>query len=151
MTSTWHASDEQNPASTDGMYGADGGERTATALRVLLVDDEAAYGASLHFMLKLIYGCDVIEVENSQDAYDMLCAGEAFDLIFMDVQLADDDGIDLCKRLESAGIRTPIVLMSAWPENGDRPRPANISFYDKPIDTATLDRIIGAHGGSRVQ
>lgn len=151
MTAIWQASEEQNPTSSVRMHGDDGGERTATALRVLLVDDETAYRASLHFMLKLIYGCDVLEAENSQHAYDMLCGGEACDLIFIDVQLADDDGIDLCRRLESAGIRTPIVLMSAWPENGDRPRPVNIPFYDKPIDTATLDRIIGAHGGNRVQ
>ncbi len=79
--------------------------------RILVVEDEADIAMLLADDLRL--EGHVVEV-----AVDGQAAGERgreseWDLIVLDVMLPRKDGFDVCRELRKAGIRTPIILLTA--------------------------------------
>jgi signal transduction histidine kinase/ActR/RegA family two-component response regulator len=85
-------------------------------LKVLLVEDNAAniIVAETH-MTALGWACRV--AESGREAIDLL-AREPFDLVFMDLEMPELDGMETSRRLRGgeageAGRKTPIVAMTA--------------------------------------
>jgi PAS domain S-box-containing protein len=66
-----------------------------------------------------------------------------YDLIFMDVQMPEMDGLEATAAIHAAGIRTPIVAMTAYAMSGDRERclaSGMDGYIPKPIQLADLRR-----------
>ena len=91
---------------------------TATAGRVLAVDDEPELVRMMHLVLGRLARCDVTVVDNAEDAWQLL-EGAPFDLVLVDAMMPGTSGLDLCRRIR----RTPslartrvIVLSAASPE-----------------------------------
>lgn len=85
-----------------------------------------------------------IVVETTGPAGRERAAAEAFDLIVLDIQLPGLSGDLLCIELKRAGIRTPIVAVtaSAMPEQLQRVRAAGFDVcLTKPIDPGELRTI----------
>ena len=113
---------------------------------LLLVEDNAvnrkvAIGLLAHL------GCDVIWAENGHDALEMV-RSQSVDLIFMDIQLPDMDGLTVTQRLrEQAGwlASVPIVAMTAGGAEDDRQRCLAVGMNDyitKPLSLSALSNVL---------
>ena len=86
--------------------------RTASDLRILLVDDEPA----LRELLRVTFegaSIDVLEAESAEEAIALL-GGDLPDAIVLDLRLPGISGSDLCRRLrrDEATREIPIVVLS---------------------------------------
>ncbi|MCM2369669.1 PAS domain-containing hybrid sensor histidine kinase/response regulator [Aporhodopirellula aestuarii] len=112
--------------------------------RVLIVDDRRdVRHISQHFLEKA--GAIVATAEDGQQGIDATLAaresGQPFDLIVMDMQMPNVDGLDATAQLRSAGIQSPIIALTADAMKGDRDRCLNggcDDYLSKPIDHMQL-------------
>ena len=79
--------------------------------RILVVEDEPAIAFGLEADLKA-EGYDV-EVAADGDTAARRARESAFGLILLDVMLPRKDGFEVCRELRRAGIKTPIILLTA--------------------------------------
>ncbi len=86
--------------------------------RILVVEDEPSVAFGLELDLKA-EGYDV-EVEPDGDIAARRAREKAFDLILLDVMLPSKDGFEVCRELRRAGLRTPILLLTAFIRNRGR-------------------------------
>jgi two-component system alkaline phosphatase synthesis response regulator PhoP len=120
--------------------------------RVLLVDDDADFVASVKGILERGLAADVEVAYDGVEAAEKVAARPP-DLIVLDVMMPRKDGYDLCAELKGdARYRAiPIVLLTAVAEHV---RTTNYSHYDgitteaddylpKPVDAEDLLRIAG--------
>jgi CheY-like chemotaxis protein/HPt (histidine-containing phosphotransfer) domain-containing protein len=94
------------------------------ALRILLAEDNVINRALATGILEK-RGHSVVHAANGREAVEA-AAQEDFDLIFMDVQMPEVDGLEATRRIREAelatGRRTPIAAMTAHAMAGDRER-----------------------------
>ena len=118
--------------------------------RVLLVDDGETNRRLFRTVLARA-GVAPVEAANGADGSDLAlaaaAAGEAFDLILMDMQMPVMDGYAAAARLRAArlttaaGVPTPIVALTAHAMTGDRDRCLGAGCTDylsKPVRPADL-------------
>lgn len=87
-------------------------------MRILVADDERDLVAALEELLKHErYTVDT--VHTGQGAYDYASTGN-YDCIILDIMLPDIDGLEVLRRLRAAGIKTPILLLTAKSDPADR-------------------------------
>jgi two-component system response regulator MprA len=86
--------------------------------RILVVDDEPAVRKSVALALELEH-FDVEAVENGLEALHAL-AERPVDAVVLDVAMPFIDGLEVCRRLRSAGNRTPILMLTARDQVDDR-------------------------------
>lgn len=86
--------------------------------RVLVVEDDPQIRAALQRVLSL-EGYETTIANDGQQALDYLSAGR-FDAVVMDVMMPFIDGLTVCKELRNRGNYTPILLLTARHEVGDR-------------------------------
>lgn len=89
-------------------------------MRVLIVEDEKRIASALKRMVEdSKYACDVV-----YDGQDGLLYGESniYDVIILDIMLPKINGIEVVKRLREKKIKTPILLLTALSETGDKVR-----------------------------
>jgi len=127
--------------------GSIGLQAQASQTRVLLVEDNQV-NINLALALLAKMNCDVVHTSNGQLALDLL-EGEAFDLVFMDLQMPVMGGIEatgLIREREAAtGAHTPIVAMTAHAMPEDRARCLDAGMDDyisKPIRAQVLRELI---------
>jgi two-component system CheB/CheR fusion protein len=90
-------------------------------LRVLLAEDNQVNRRLVVSLLRQ-NACEVVAVENGLQALHA-CQRSAFDVILMDVQMAEMDGLTAATRIregEVSGRRIPIVALTASAMKGDR-------------------------------
>ncbi len=97
-------------------------------------------------------GTKVVVAENGREAVDKW-GSEAFDLVLMDVQMPEMDGLDATKAIREKETgskkRTPIIAMTANAMTGDREMCLNAGmdgYVAKPVKKellfAEIDRIL---------
>ncbi len=72
---------------------------------------------------------------------DAIESGESYEMIFMDISMPRMDGIECTRKLRSAGITTPIVMLSAHTLQEERERSYIVgatAYLSKPIDFTKL-------------
>lgn len=92
--------------------------RAATPRKILLVDDDAELRATLCDQLRLHEEFIIKEAENGEQALQ-LGRAEYFDALLLDVGLPDMDGRDLCRLLRRAGVKAPIIMLTAMDSDAD--------------------------------
>ncbi|NBX66877.1 MAG: PAS domain S-box protein [Proteobacteria bacterium] len=107
---------------------------------VLLVEDNLVNQEVASTMLN-DYGCTVDTAENG-----LIAVGKAtkntYDLIFMDLQMPELDGLEATAKIRQAGIITPIVAFTANAMKGDDEKclAAGMNDYmSKPVQVAVLE------------
>jgi len=113
-------------------------------LKILLAEDQVLNAGIIAFFLRLD-GHTVTLAENGQKALDAL-AGEAFDLVLMDVQMPVMDGLETLRRIRDG--RTPgidpgvtVIALTAHATAGDREQLLEAGMDDylsKPLETEKL-------------
>jgi PAS domain S-box-containing protein len=119
--------------------------------RVLVVDDRRdVRHISQHFLEKA--GASVSTAEDGQQGIDAAVRARAshwpFDLIVMDMQMPNVDGLQAVAALRSAGIEWPIIALTADAMKGDRDKCLNggcDDYLSKPIDQAKLIRMVATY------
>jgi DNA-binding response OmpR family regulator len=86
--------------------------------KILVVEDEPGIALGLEDDLRL-EGWDV-EVVADGAAASRRAREQAFDLILLDVMLPTKDGLDVCRELRRAGLRTPIIMLTAKAQEAEK-------------------------------
>ena len=87
-------------------------------IRILLVEDEPAIAAGVRDDLQFEgYAVDV--VTDGATAVPQGREGD-YDLILLDVMLPRKDGFAVCRELRSAGVRTPVIMLTARGQEADK-------------------------------
>jgi DNA-binding response OmpR family regulator len=90
---------------------------SATAPRILLVDDEVSVQKLLTYPLRK-EGYDVIPALDGREALERL-RDDNFDLVVLDVMLPRMDGFDVCRAIRSRST-VPIIMLTAKTEETDK-------------------------------
>ena len=86
--------------------------------RILVVEDEPDLLLGLEDDLKL-EGYEVEAVRDGETA-SQRAREQPFDLIILDVMLPHKDGFEVCRELRKAGLRTPMILLTAKTQESDK-------------------------------
>ena len=120
--------------------------------RILLVDDNAT-NRKVASQILIKAGCVVKTVSSGQEAIDCLMDDSSFDLVLMDIQMPELDGMETTRLLHTKGIALPpIVAMTAYAMKEDRERFLVAGMNDyiaKPIRAQQLIQLVGkwVHNG----
>ena len=118
--------------------------RSCRPLRILLAEDNRI-NQKLAMRLLEKQGHSVVIATNGQQAIDV-SAGESFDMLLMDVQMPETDGLTAATAIRqreaaTGARRTPILAMTAHAMKGDRERCLQAGMDDyisKPIRSEEL-------------
>ena len=123
-------------------------------LRILLAEDHPV-NQLLAMKLFSKWGHEVTIVGNGRDAVDLASrdspAGEPFDVIFMDVQMPEMDGLTAARMVrsrEAGRRRTPIIAITANAMRGDRESCLEAGMDDyvaKPFQAEELRRVLARY------
>lgn len=95
----------------------------AVHARVLLVDDNAT-NRKVASQILMKAGCEVLMASSGQEAISVLQKDSNFDLVLMDIQMPEMDGMETTRRLKAMNLASlpPIVAMTAYAMKEDRER-----------------------------
>jgi two-component system, NarL family, nitrate/nitrite response regulator NarL len=82
------------------------------ALSCLIVDDSKEFLASVAGLFSSQQGLDVVGIASTGNDALRLMAALSPDVVLVDVELGDEDGIDLARRMTMAGQATSVILIS---------------------------------------
>jgi DNA-binding response OmpR family regulator len=107
--------------------------------RILVVEDEPAIALGLEDDLRM-EGYEVEVVRDGVRAARRALEG-GFDLILLDVMLPGKDGFEVCRELRRAGMRTPILILTAKSQEEEKVVGLELGADDyvaKPFGTREL-------------
>ena len=87
-------------------------------MKVLVVDDDDAVRSSLERALA-VERYEVDLAADGREALDRLADG-GYDAVILDVAMPEMDGLEACRRMRSAGDRTPVLMLTARDAIDDR-------------------------------
>ena len=109
------------------------------SLLVAVVDDEASVRKAIH---RLLVASSVrVEVFSSGEEFLASLADHAPDCVILDLHMPGITGLDVQKQLIRAGMRLPIVVVTAYdePETREQCLAAGAAAYlQKPLDDQVL-------------
>ncbi len=120
--------------------------RAVRGARILLAEDNEINQQVAREILENM-GAKVTIAGSGKEAVD-LAMREPFDLIFMDIQMPEMDGLEAARMLRAADARlrkVPIVAMTAHAMRGDREKSLNAGMNDhitKPINPDELSAML---------
>ncbi|OQX94475.1 two-component system response regulator [candidate division KSB1 bacterium 4572_119] len=109
--------------------------------KILLVEDNEENRYLISFILEK-NGYEVIIAENGQTGFEM-ALGEKPDLILMDIQLPDINGLEVTKKIRTSKINgsIPIIAITSYAMIGDREKALEAGcngYIEKPINPETF-------------
>ncbi len=135
-------------------YSVQGAGDSAASLQVLLAEDNLV-NQRLATCLIEKRGHRVVVVGNGREALAAL-EKKRYDLVLMDVQMPEMDGIEatlaLREREKRTGIHQPVIAMTAHAMKGDRERclAAGMDGYlSKPIKPQELDELLQSYAAAQ--
>ncbi|MDE3085651.1 MAG: response regulator transcription factor [Acidobacteriota bacterium] len=113
---------------------------TVAGPRILVVDDEPYITDVLAAALRY----EGFEVEVAGTGGDALSAagGGGQDLILLDVMLPDLEGTEVCRRLRSAGVVTPVLFLTARDATEDKVQGLSLGGDDYVTKPFSLDELV---------
>src|SRR6266581_4780502 len=106
---------------------------------ILVIDDDESLRDTIGVLLER-EGFRAIIAPDGKSGLDQALLGKP-DLILADLRLPDINGVEICKRLRTSGIKTPIIVLSAVGEEIDKVLLLEIGADDyvvKPFGTREL-------------
>lgn len=141
-----HQSDEEKMAVIEQAMEKKRGEGK---LRVLVADDNNTNIEVVSRMLKLESVYDVTIAKDGQEAYELVKANferdQRFDVIFMDIQMPNIDGLQSTRMIRKMGYNAPIVALTAFSDASnvkDCMDSGMNEFLAKPIRRPALKQVL---------
>ncbi|MEL6713188.1 MAG: ATP-binding protein [Planctomycetota bacterium] len=119
---------------------ATSGPASELGLDVLVAEDVPTNQLLIRRLLQRL-GCAARIVANGREAVDAALENEP-DLVLMDIQMPEMDGVEASRELRDQGFTAPIVALTANVFAGDRAeyeRAGMTGFLAKPVDFAELE------------
>lgn len=112
-------------------------------MKTLIVDDEPLARNELHYLLDLNEVIHLIEeAENIEETLEKLLY-ETFDLIFLDINLMDESGIDLAQKVNKMKHTPHIIFATAHENFAIRAFELNTTDYIlKPFDKERVNQAV---------
>ena len=110
--------------------------------KVLVVDDDAVVGKSIHRVLSENKGYVVTTVENAHEALKQM-REQSFDVVFTDIKMPGMDGVELAERVKASQPWTPVVIITGYgtTENENRAKAAGVTdFVRKPLSPEMIEQ-----------
>ncbi len=124
-------------------------ENNTSKFRVLVADDNSTNVEVVSRMLKLEKVSDVTIARDGQEAFDLVKGSmeknQPFDIIFMDVQMPNVDGLQSTRLIRGIGFKSPIVALTAFSEESnvrDCIESGMDEFLAKPIRRPQLKQVL---------
>lgn len=109
-------------------------------MKILVIEDEHKIANSIKKGLEQeLYATDVTYTGNN--GYD-LAASEDYDLIILDILLPGLDGITICKKLRDKQIHTPIILLTAKGQIGNKVEGLNAGADDYLVKPFAFEELL---------
>jgi two-component system alkaline phosphatase synthesis response regulator PhoP len=106
---------------------------------ILLVEDEAGLRVTLQDRLRS-EGYEVETANDGSEGFDKAATGR-HSLLILDIMLPKKSGFDVCRDLRQAGIRTPVLMLTARGQTVDKVLGLKLGADDyltKPFEMAEL-------------
>ncbi len=145
--------EEMGKSDRGRLSGKPEAEHTSGPQNILVVEDNSLNQRMIMLLLTQ-QGHKVSVASNGLEAIQAV-QEEPFDLVFMDVQMPEMDGMEACRRirkLDLGGRHLPIVAMTAYAMQGDAQKCLEAGMDDylsKPVDVNQVFQVIetAAFGG----
>jgi len=109
-------------------------------MRILVVEDEHKIANSIKRGFEQeTWAVDV--AYDGEEGYDF-AAGEEYDAILLDLMLPKMDGMELCKKLREEGNNTPILMLTARGEIGDKVEGLNSGADDYLVKPFAFEELL---------
>src|SRR5919205_2551774 len=109
-------------------------------MHILLVEDEQRLARLLQRVL--VEERHTVDVAyNGSDGFD-LASDDAYDLIVLDLMLPDIDGIEICRRLRSQRVQTPVLMLTARGSVEDRVSGLNAGADDYLVKPFAMEELL---------
>ena len=122
--------------------------------KILLVEDNEVNRRLAGFLLRS-QGYVVREATSGAAAFEMV-ESERPDLIVMDIQLPEMDGLEITRRLKQqpGTADIPVIAVTSFAMKGDREKALAAGcagYVTKPIDKTTFIKEVATHVGSKAK
>ncbi|HYM15379.1 MAG TPA: response regulator transcription factor [Dehalococcoidia bacterium] len=116
-------------------------------MKILLAEDDLRLARAVRRVFEEeSHSVDI--VGDGKHAFDMASNG-AFDVMVLDVMLPEMDGFEVCKRMRTGGVQTPVLMLTARTDVQDRVKGLDAGADDymvKPFAVAELMARVRALG-----
>lgn len=109
-------------------------------MKVLIVEDEEKLASLMEKGLKA-EGIDIERTNSGREALERIERG-GLDAVLLDVMVHDLDGISVLKRVRRAGLRTPIILVTARDAREERVEGLDAGADDYIVKPFFLDELV---------
>ena len=124
----------------DALVASSGRTVAMAEAHILVVDDET-YITDL-LALALGHVGFTVDTADGVDAARHAIARRTPDALILDVMLPDGDGIELCRRLRSEGVRAPVLFLTARDATEDKVRGLTVGGDDYVTKPFSLEELI---------
>ena len=108
--------------------------------KILIVEDEPAVARGIEYALKA-EGFVVLWANSGQKGVE-LARAQAPHLILLDIRLPDINGFEVCRQVRAAGLRQPILMVTARDEEADRVHGLELGADDYIVKPFSLRELI---------
>ncbi len=109
--------------------------------RILIAEDDRAVREALDRALRL-EGYETSLAAHGSEALEVLERGGQVDAIVLDILMPFVNGLDVCRKLRSRGDRTPVLMLTARHEVGDRVAGLDAGADDYLTKPFALDELL---------
>ena len=152
ITRSLGASEQEGATPLVASYSLQDAREPTEALRILLAEDNLV-NQRLAMRLLEKRGHRVVVAANGREALEAL-EKESYDLVLMDVQMPEMDGMEAIARIREKEVRTgghqPVVALTAHAMKGDMERGLSAGmdgYLTKPIRPKELDDVLDKYAG----
>ncbi|KAI9682887.1 MAG: Histidine kinase [Trizodia sp. TS-e1964] len=152
FTTTSASSSPPSQISAMEIVAAEAARKEGDKVRVLVAEDNLVNQEVVLRMLKLEEIYDVTLAKDGQEALDKVKesmeGGRLFDLIFMDIQMPNLDGLQSTRLIRQMGYSAPIVALTAFTEESNVKECLDSGmnyFLSKPIRRPALKQVLKAY------
>ncbi|WP_297077962.1 LytTR family DNA-binding domain-containing protein [uncultured Enterococcus sp.] len=112
-------------------------------MNIAIIDDERLARMELHYLLQQVEGVEnIYEGESIEEAFALLLQ-ETIDLLFLDIHLTDESGLDLAKKIQQVPHPPLIIFATAYDNHAVEAFELNaLDYILKPFEQERIKKAV---------